>query len=203
LEAKRCQRTRTAVAPVEVLDPVCGMTIPPDDAIGHVDHKDTTYYFCSESRALMDPRPTRTVRAAAGRYTRIVSWKRQVTIVVLVLFTLLPVSGTLCAMVCDAAAATASTHHGSGRTCEEAAPPSTGVQIEGVTDHDCVNHDAAVRRIASTAPKRVDLQAAAIVFALSAGHASFRSLPLNAPAFDDTSPPGTAPRTTTPLVLRV
>ena len=38
-----------AVAPAEVIDPVCGMTISPDDAVGHVDHKGRTYYFCSES----------------------------------------------------------------------------------------------------------------------------------------------------------
>ena len=38
-----------AVAPAEVLDPVCGMTISPDDAVGHVDHKGGTYYFCSQS----------------------------------------------------------------------------------------------------------------------------------------------------------
>jgi P-type Cu+ transporter len=38
-----------AVAPVEVLDPVCGMAIAPDDAVGHVDHKGRTYYFCSQS----------------------------------------------------------------------------------------------------------------------------------------------------------
>jgi Cu+-exporting ATPase len=37
-----------AVAPTEVLDPVCGMTISPEDAVGHVDHKGETYYFCSE-----------------------------------------------------------------------------------------------------------------------------------------------------------
>jgi P-type Cu+ transporter len=33
----------------EVLDPVCGMTISPDDAVGHLDHKGQTYYFCSQS----------------------------------------------------------------------------------------------------------------------------------------------------------
>ena len=38
-----------AVAPAEVLDPVCGMTISPDDAVGHIDHKGRTYYFCSQS----------------------------------------------------------------------------------------------------------------------------------------------------------
>src|SRR6187399_1921645 len=38
-----------AVLPAEVLDPVCGMTISPDDAVGHLDHKGRTCYFCSQS----------------------------------------------------------------------------------------------------------------------------------------------------------
>ena len=33
----------------EVLDPVCGMTISPADAVGHVDYRGHTYYFCSDS----------------------------------------------------------------------------------------------------------------------------------------------------------
>ena len=33
----------------EVVDPVCGMTISPDDAVGTVEHQGTTYYFCSQS----------------------------------------------------------------------------------------------------------------------------------------------------------
>jgi Cu+-exporting ATPase len=36
-------------APASVLDPICGMTISPDDAVGHIDYKGETYYFCSES----------------------------------------------------------------------------------------------------------------------------------------------------------
>jgi Cu+-exporting ATPase len=32
-----------------VLDPVCGMTIDPADAVGHFDYKGQTYYFCAES----------------------------------------------------------------------------------------------------------------------------------------------------------
>ena len=151
----------------------------------------------------MGPRPTRTVRAATERYTRIVGWKQRVSVVVLVVFASLPVSGTLCAMICDSAAAAASTHHGSDKNCEEAAHPSTGAQIGGASNHDCSDHDAAIRQAASTAPERIELKAAGIVFALSAGHPSFNSLPLSAPAINDTSPPGTAPRTTTPLVLRV
>jgi P-type Cu+ transporter len=37
------------VASDDVLDPVCGMTISTDDAVGHIEHKGHTYYFCAES----------------------------------------------------------------------------------------------------------------------------------------------------------
>jgi P-type Cu+ transporter len=33
----------------EVIDPVCGMTITPEDAVGHLEHKGQTYYFCAQS----------------------------------------------------------------------------------------------------------------------------------------------------------
>jgi hypothetical protein len=132
-----------------------------------------------------------------------VGWKQRVSVVVLVAFAWLPVSGTLCAMMCDSAAAAASTHHGSHQNCEEATRPSTSPQIEDAPDHDCGSHDAGIRQIASAASERVGLKPPAIVFALPAAHTSFSALPLNAPAIDDTSPPGTAPRTTIPLVLRV
>ena len=33
------------------LDPVCGMTVDPARAAGHVDHDGTTYYFCSKGCA--------------------------------------------------------------------------------------------------------------------------------------------------------
>jgi Cu+-exporting ATPase len=40
----------TTREPVEgVVDPVCGMTIDPADAVGHFDYKGRTYYFCAES----------------------------------------------------------------------------------------------------------------------------------------------------------
>ena len=37
-----------AAAPAEVFDPVCGMTISPDEAVGHFAHEGRTYYFCSQ-----------------------------------------------------------------------------------------------------------------------------------------------------------
>lgn len=33
----------------EVIDPVCGMSIAPQDAVGHLDYEGTTYYFCNPS----------------------------------------------------------------------------------------------------------------------------------------------------------
>ncbi len=45
----RHPHTHAAVTPAEVLDPVCGMTISPEDAVGHVDYKGRAYYFCSQS----------------------------------------------------------------------------------------------------------------------------------------------------------
>ena len=39
--------TKHAAATVDVVDPVCGMTITPADAVGHVDYRGQTYYFCS------------------------------------------------------------------------------------------------------------------------------------------------------------
>src|ERR687891_63197 len=41
--------TRTVATSREVIDPVCGMTITPADAVGSVDHDGQTYYFCHES----------------------------------------------------------------------------------------------------------------------------------------------------------
>lgn len=41
--------SRASVASGLVVDPVCGMTIDPADAAGHVEHGGTTYYFCHGS----------------------------------------------------------------------------------------------------------------------------------------------------------
>ena len=41
--------THHPVAPTKVLDPVCGMTIDPAEAVGHVEHRGQTYYFCAQS----------------------------------------------------------------------------------------------------------------------------------------------------------
>jgi Cu+-exporting ATPase len=38
-----------SATPAQVLDPVCGMTISPDEAAGTYEYKGTTYYFCHPS----------------------------------------------------------------------------------------------------------------------------------------------------------
>jgi Cu+-exporting ATPase len=37
------------VSATDVTDPVCGMTITREDAVGHVEHRGVTYYFCNPS----------------------------------------------------------------------------------------------------------------------------------------------------------
>ena len=70
----RHAHSHAAVAPAEVLDPVCGMTISPEDAVGHVDYKGQTYYFCSQGcldqfratpEAFLGERPDATPPSAA------------------------------------------------------------------------------------------------------------------------------------------
>jgi Cu+-exporting ATPase len=41
--------TPDITSPGQVLDPVCGMTIDPADAAGHLEYNGTTYYFCHQS----------------------------------------------------------------------------------------------------------------------------------------------------------
>ena len=49
------------------------------------------------------------------------SWRHRISLVLLIVLTALPVSGTVCAMLCDSAAATrAAAHHGSGKPCDGA-----------------------------------------------------------------------------------
>jgi Cu+-exporting ATPase len=64
-----------APAAAEVVDPVCGMSLTPADAVGHLDYRGHTYYFCAENclyRFRADPEafvggaPPPAVEAPAG-----------------------------------------------------------------------------------------------------------------------------------------
>jgi hypothetical protein len=130
--------------------------------------------------------------------------QRTISIVVLTILTALPVSGALCAVLCDSAAkATASAHHGSGIDCEEPRPPSTGTQIQGVSEHDCSTHNAAVRQATSTVAVRADGVTGSVLLATPTALAITTALIRVDSSFDYDAPPGTAPPTAIPLVLRV
>ena len=138
-----------------------------------------------------------------SRYTRFVSWRHRIAVVLLTALAGLPVSGTVCAMVCESASSAVATHHGSGQKCEEPAHPSTGPQISGHSEHDCSTHDSVVRQATTTAAERADMtakSAAPIIVAVQIESVAVRD---SQTFLDHSSPPGTAPPTTTPLVLRV
>ena len=136
-------------------------------------------------------------------YTRFVGWKQRIALVVLVVLAALPLSGTICAMVCDSTAKAGSGHHGSDKNCEDRAQSSTGGPlIKGVLQHNCSDHDVAIRQAASSAAERILLQThPAPLTDLAA--LTFSSLAASGRSFAYTGPPGTAPPPTTPLVLRI
>ena len=139
-----------------------------------------------------------------SRYTRSVRLtQRSISIVALAVLTALPLSGAVCAILCESVAtASASGHHGSGTKCEEPDRPSSDVQIRGVSEHNCSTHDAVVRPTSTTAMERA-AGLGSPPLSVGAAYATLRALPVLETAFAHSAPPGTAPPTTTPLVLRV
>ena len=135
-----------------------------------------------------------------------VSWRHRISLVVLMVLTALPVSGTVCAMLCDSAAATTTAaHHVSGKPCDEeqATTPSSGPQMRGTVGHDCSDHDAAVREAATTTATRADSVSGPSLLVAVPVHDSVSDLTDSDTVFDYRTPPGSAPPTASPLVLRV
>jgi hypothetical protein len=142
--------------------------------------------------------------ARPSRYTRNVSCRHRISLVLLMVLTALPVSGSVCAMLCDSAAATRATaHHGSGKPCDDQAPSSSGPQLRGASAHDCSDHDAAMRLAATTTATRADSVAGPSLLALVPAHDSISTLTSSDAMVDYRTPPGSTPPTVSPLVLRV
>ena len=133
------------------------------------------------------------------------SWKRPVSILVVTILTGLPVSGTTCALLCGSVASGSATghHHGSTHAAEEPARPSSSAQIQSVSDHDCRMHDDALRQAATAAAWRSEQGVTSIPLALVRVAATLEALTGSGQRFHYSTPPGTAPPTATPLVLRV
>ena len=144
--------------------------------------------------------------ARTSRYTRKVSWRHRISLVVLMVLTALPVSGTVCAMLCDSAAASrTAAHHASGKPCDEeqATTPSSGPQLRGASGHDCSDHEVAVREAATTIAIRADRLPRPTLLAVVAVHDTISNLVDSDEVFDYRTPPGSTPPTASPLVLRV
>jgi hypothetical protein len=140
-----------------------------------------------------------------------VNWRHRIAVVVLMVLAALPLAGTVCAMMCVPDSSTAAAHHEAGQECESAmsasSQASSGASIDArigvLSESDCRNHDGAVPRMVATTAQRSDLAVISAAAASGPVHPLFGSLPAFTPLFDYTQPPGTAPPTTTPLVLRV
>ena len=146
------------------------------------------------------------LRARTSRYTRTVSWRHGISLVLLMVLTALPVSGTVCTVLCDSAAATSTaTHHASGKPCddEQATTPSSGPQMGGTSGHDCSDHDAAIREAATTTATRADGVLGPSLLVAVPVHDSTSKLTDSDTVFDYRTPPGSTPPTASPLVLRV
>ena len=140
--------------------------------------------------------------ARASRYTRNVSWRHRISLTLLMVLTALPVSGSVCAMLCESAAATREAHHGSAKPCDDHATSSSGPQLRGASGHDCGHHDAAIRLTATTAT-RADSVTGPSLLAPAPVHDSISKLTDAEAVVDYRTPPGSPPPTGSPFVLRV
>jgi len=142
-----------------------------------------------------------------SRYNRVVSWTRSLSVLVLAVLVGLPASGTLCAVLCSAAASStisAPGHHGSSEACAETdSTPAAGGTIQGGALHDCSTHNATAQLVSASAQSRPDsrVSAPSVVpvraLAMLSAATRFQS------DSEYSTIPGAAPPTATPLVLRV
>jgi hypothetical protein len=143
--------------------------------------------------------------ACASRYTRTVRWSYRISLVLLTVLTALPVSGTVCTMLCDSASVARAAHHASGKPCddEQATTPSSGPQMRTTAGHDCSDHAAAMREAATTTAARADSVAGQTLLVAVPVHDSIKHLTDSDAVFDYRTPPSRTPPTAAPLVLRV
>ena len=136
--------------------------------------------------------------------------RRTVSFVLLAVLTGLPLSGSVCALVCAGTTQSASYHHHAAATPEASAadcPHSTtpeGPALVAVDGHDCSTHDG-ILRVAAELPTaaRGDASVASIsqdVVPAVAAPFSLTSLHIH---WGDSSPSGTAPSSSFSLVLRI
>jgi hypothetical protein len=134
-----------------------------------------------------------------------VNWRNRIAIVMLLVLAASPLAGTICAMTCLSASKAVAAHHRDGQECEgSTSSRSSDATIGAFSASHCGNHEGAVPQVAATAAQRADDLAVMSAPATSDPiDPLFGSVSTFDPVFQYTPPPGTAPPTTTPLVLRV
>lgn len=128
------------------------------------------------------------------------AWLRGIALVVLLALSGTPVGATMCALLCAVPSMSDVTHHGSEQ-CEASARSTSGPQIIAMSEHDCSSH-AAIDESAATGSERAF---AIVKSVLPVGDTTRRELVtlLGARGALDDAPPGSAPPTTRPTVLRI
>jgi hypothetical protein len=123
---------------------------------------------------------------------------------VLVVISALPLSATLCAMLCDSAVSSSTAaHHGSGKRCEDPAMAPSGLQLSAASDHDCSTQDARLHQALTTTASRADGLTAPNHRAAILGHSPTTMLFAFHPTFAYCTPPDGSTFTASPRVLRI
>lgn len=137
-----------------------------------------------------------------SRYTRNVGWNlRTISVAMLVVLSVLPLSGTLCALACDQAAHSEGSGHHHEAAPEANHPAAPDVPLAGgPSAHPC-DHAAAIQQ-ATTAPERTQIAVSIPPPSMVTVGQSAPPLLQMAPASHG-APPGSTPSTSIPLVLRV
>lgn len=131
------------------------------------------------------------------------SWRDRIALFVLTVLTALPAAGALCAMTCLSASDAMAAHHAAAQRCDDATATSSSAQIGARSEHDCQTRDGAVLSMATTAAVRADVGLTAPPATNDGVIPVVASLVPLTPPWAYTPPPGTAPPTATPLVLRI
>ena len=148
----------------------------------------------------------RTRERSHPRYTRDVGhfWLRRVSLLVLLLLAVLPVSGTVCAALCMPAASAGSVsggHHAASPPCHE--PASGHPRVAGTSGHACRHNGPAHEATAAlTAGVRSDISLLSVTQLIEPGTPNLFAR-TSVRTHSGSSPPGPSTPTRTPLVLRI
>lgn len=134
-------------------------------------------------------------------YTRPVSWRPRIAVVLLFVLAAGPIGATVCAASCDVRESPTMVQHQAAQHCEQLTDSVPAPRMSDTSQHGCSGHQTI--DVAVTVGLRADLSSSPpppADFTCDVLRASVRGV---SSALAYASPPGTAPSATTPLILRV